>query len=184
MNLRALKRRLPSAEQLRANRALAWLAPAVAAPELWAFRRRGVAAGLAIGVFFGLLVPVAQILFAVVAAVAVRANVAVAAATTFITNPLTFGPIYYAAYKVGALILGDPAPLAEAALVEREIAGALDWFAHWWERFAAVGKPLALGLVVFATVGATLAYGAVHVAWRAGIALRRRRRGRGEGPRP
>jgi uncharacterized protein len=178
MDLRALKRYLPTADQLRGNRALGWLAPAVADPQLWSFRRHGVAAGLAIGVFFGLLVPIAQILFAVVAAVALRANVPVAAATTFITNPFTFGPIYYLAYKLGALLLGDAAPVPDAEALEREIAGARDWLAHWWERFATFGKPLALGLVVFATVGAAVAYAAVHVAWRTGVVLRRRRRSR------
>ena len=45
-----------------------------------------IAAGVAIGLFIGVLIPVAQILLAAVAAVALRANIPVAAAATLITT--------------------------------------------------------------------------------------------------
>lgn len=178
--MRALKRFLPTPEQLAGSRALGWLAPAFADRRLWAFKRRGVALGLAIGVFFGFLIPVAQILFAVVAAVGVRANVAVAAATTLVTNPLTFGPIYYLAYKLGAALLGMDGAL-DPAVLSAEVDGARTWLAQWWERFAAVGKPLALGLGVFAVAGALAGYAAVELVWRARILRRRARRREAQG---
>jgi uncharacterized protein (DUF2062 family) len=174
--MRVLKRYLPTPEHLRANRALAWLAPAFADARLWAFKRRSVAIGLAVGLFFGLLIPVAQIIFAVVAAVILRGNVAIAAVTTLITNPLTFAPIYYVAYRLGAFILGEPALMPDAAALEREIAGFVAWAAYWLDRIAGVGKPLALGLAVLATLGAFVGYWAVQLGWRARVVLRRRRR--------
>jgi hypothetical protein len=173
--MRALKRFLPTPEQLAGSRALSWLAPAFADRRLWAFKRRGVALGLAIGVFFGFLIPVAQILVAVAVAVAVRANVAVAAATTLVTNPFTFGPIYYLAYRLGAVLLGMDGPLDPATL-GAEVDGARAWLAQWWARFAAVGKPLALGLGVFAVAGAVGGYAVVELAWRARVLRRRARR--------
>jgi uncharacterized protein (DUF2062 family) len=183
--MRALKRFLPTPEQLAGSRALSWLAPAFADRRLWAFKRRGVALGLAIGVFFGFLIPVAQILVAVAVAVAVRANVAVAAATTLVTNPFTFGPIYYLAYKVGAALLGAEAPL-DAAALGAEVDGARAWLAQWWDRFAAVGKPLALGLGVFAVAGSVAGYAAVHLVWRVRVLRRvaRRRDAQGAVARP
>lgn len=171
--MRRLQRYLPTPAQLQSSRWLRWAAPALAERRLWAFRRRGVAAGLAIGVFFGLLVPVAQIVLAVIAAVLLRANVAVAAGTTLITNPFTFGPIYYLAYKTGAALLGEPALLGDAALAPDAAAGQASLM-QWWERVAGVGKPLAVGLATFAVAGAALGYVAVDVAWRTALAVRRR----------
>lgn len=81
-----LHRWLPDSHTLRNHRALRWLGPSLHHPRLWHISRRGVAMGLAVGVFFGLLIPVVQI----------------PAAATLITNPVTFVPVYYAAYHLGA----------------------------------------------------------------------------------
>ena len=173
--MRSLKRHLPTPEQIQSSRTLRWLAPAVADRRLWAFSRRGVALGFAIGVFFGLLIPVAQVVFAAAVAAAVRANVAVAAATTLITNPLTFGPIYYVAYKLGAALLGS-AETVDPATLDAEVEGARAWLVHWWDRFAEVGKPLALGLAVLAVAGSIIGYALVDLGWRVHLLRRLRRR--------
>ena len=52
---------LPSEQALKGNRWLRWIGPALHHPRLWHLNRRGVALGLALGLFFGLLIPVAQI---------------------------------------------------------------------------------------------------------------------------
>lgn len=56
-----LRRVLPDAAALRENRALRWLGPLLERPWLWRLDRRSVALGLALGVFFGLLVPLGQV---------------------------------------------------------------------------------------------------------------------------
>ncbi|MDO9012883.1 MAG: DUF2062 domain-containing protein [Gallionella sp.] len=66
---------------------------------------------MALGVFFGLLIPIAQIPLTVAAAIVMRANVPAAAASTLITNPITFGPIYYGAYWLGAWVTSEDAPV-------------------------------------------------------------------------
>src|SRR4051794_35702085 len=91
--------RIPSREHLQSNRWLRWLGPLLNDPRLWHMSRRGIALGLALGVFFGLLIPVAQIPVSAAAAVLLRANLPMAAASTFVTNPVTFGPVYYGAYR-------------------------------------------------------------------------------------
>jgi len=53
--------------------------------------RRTVAGGVAVGVFFGLLIPVGQILGAAVAAICFKVNLPVAAMSTLVTNPFTAG---------------------------------------------------------------------------------------------
>lgn len=59
-----------------------------------------------IGVFFGFLIPVLQIATAAAAALMLRASLPVATVATLVSNPLTYVPIWVAAYQTGALILG------------------------------------------------------------------------------
>ena len=46
-----------------------------------------------------------HLLIALGAAIVLRANLAVTCALLFITNPLTAGPIYYAAYRIGIWLI-------------------------------------------------------------------------------
>ena len=131
-----------------------------------AVNRRGIALGLAIGVFFGLLMPVAQILFAAVAALLLRVNIPAAVGSTLIAKPITFAPVYYAAYHLGAWMLGTAnVPVAEVDL-DNVAARTSTGLALWMDRLATVGAPLALGLLTLAVSLPVLIYFAVHWAWR------------------
>lgn len=122
--LDSLRSHLPSREQLLQNRWLGWLAPFLGHPRLWRWSRRGVALGVAIGVFFGLLIPIAQIPLATAASIILRANIPAAAASTLVTNPITFAPIYYAAYKLGVWVTGKPGlPPAERSKQGKQSIG-------------------------------------------------------------
>lgn len=70
------------------------------------------ARGVAIGLFVALGLPVGahSITLAALRA-AVKYNIVIAFALTWIINPLTVIPIYYAYYYMGALILGGPPPM-------------------------------------------------------------------------
>ena len=119
MLLDRLTQLVPTREQLASNRCLRWLGPLLLDPQLWRWSREGVARGVSIGVFFGFLIPVAQIPLAVVTAIALRACVPAAATSTFVTNPVTFAPVYYAAYRLGVWITADPAAAAELPVRRR-----------------------------------------------------------------
>lgn len=177
------KRWLPPPDALRRNRWLRWIGPALHHPRLWHMSRRGVALGMAIGVFFGLLIPIAQIPLSVGAAVLLRANVPTAAASTLVSNPATYGPLYYAAWRLGKAILGEPVgaaqepPLTEPAPLPENGRG---WFALAWERVAALGKPLLLGMAVMASAVGLATYLianwllALKIVWQRRQRLRRR----------
>lgn len=179
-----IKAWLPKPETLRSNRWLRWLGPLLHQPRLWHFSRKGIALGLAIGIFFGLLIPVAQIPFAATIAVVMRANLPMAVASTLVTNPVTFGPVYYGAYRLGKALLGEPAPtdkeindqLAIAQAAPREDLGIADRIGVWWRQLGAVGKPLFLGLLIVATVGGLLAYFITSAIWALRTRWSRRRR--------
>lgn len=172
-----LRRLLPTPEALRGNRWLRWIGPALHHPRLWHMSRRGIALGVALGIFFGLLIPIAQIPLAAAAAVLLRANLPTAVASTLVTNPVTFGPVYYAAWRVGNTILDGPAgePPAPQA-VEPAAEQGLSWFERVWRHITGVGKPLLLGLALFASVGGLLSYLLVSGIWHLKVRLQRRRR--------
>lgn len=155
---------VPSRETLEANRWLRMLAPHLTDPKLWLWSRRGVAAGVAIGLFIGVLIPVAQILLAAGVAIAMRANIPVAAAATLITNPLTVPPLYYAAYQLGTWATGTSAP---ASLSFADPASI-------WENLGTIGTPLFAGLSITATFAAFASYLLISQAWAWRISMQRR----------
>jgi uncharacterized protein (DUF2062 family) len=157
---------LPKPETLLQNRWLKWLGPTLRHPRLWHFSRKGIALGLALGIFFGLLIPVAQIPFAATTAVLLRANLPMAVASTLVTNPVTFGPVYYGAYQLGKRVLGEPAVteaqamqlLDEAQTEPPELKTFAERIKHWIRHLGTVGKPLAVGLAIVASLSGLSVY--------------------------
>lgn len=132
-----------------------------------------MALGAALGVFFGFLIPVAQILFSALFALLLRANLPVAVVATLVSNPLTYGPIFVLAYRTGSTLLGEAPDAAREAVVEKEAQAPLDDPQTWAERFGAIGKPLAFGLAIFAVIGGVATWIAVNLLWLLLARLRR-----------
>lgn len=172
---------MPTREQLQAGRFTRWLAPFLGHAKLWHWSRRGVAAGVAVGIFFGLLVPIAQIPLSVGAAIVMRANVPAAVSSTLVSNPLTFAPIYYLAYRTGLLVTGDEvhhperelARITARADADEARAGGVRGVV---ERVRALGKPLIIGLAIFAVAGGLLAYVLIWAGWWLWVHRKRRRK--------
>lgn len=161
---RRLRALVPSREKFETNPWLRVLAPYFAHPKLWHWSRRGVAAGTAIGLFFGLLIPCAQIPLAAATAIFFRANLPVAATGTLITTPLTFPPIYYAAYHLGAWATSSSIP----PTVSLTDTAAL------WENIGAIGMPLFTGLGIMAIFAAITGYLLISQVWIWRVASKRR----------
>lgn len=169
-----IKRYLPTRDSVKQSKLLGWLGPRIHDPLLWHINRNSVARGVAIGAFFGFMVPVAQIPAAALAALAFRANLWVAAIATLVSNPFTYGPIYYFAYRLGTAIL--PPAAATSAVVEKDHATAvlqsLVDALHW---LTGIGRPLVLGMVLMALTAAIIGYFGVLGLWRLNVVLKRRR---------
>lgn len=167
------KQLLPTPETLRNNRWLRWMGPVLHHPRLWHFSRKGIALGLALGIFFGLLIPVAQIPFSATVAVLLRANLPMAVASTLVTNPVTFGPVYYGAYRLGKWVLGEDDVSENKAVKILEKAETLPVEkTSWTERMRAwltylgtVGKPLVVGLAIVATASGLFIYFLTSALW-------------------
>lgn len=146
------------------------LASLVASPLVWRFNRRGVARGVALGLFAGFAVPFAQTPFAALFALSARANLPVAAACTMVTNPFTLPVVYYLAYRSGSAMLRADGGLLPALPGD---GGLLDRGAAW---LLALAGPTYLGLLLFAIVGAVGGWIITSVGWRFLVARRWRRR--------
>jgi len=164
-------RNMPTREQIGRNRLVRPFAHRVLATELWRFTRRSVPRGVALGMLVGIIVPFAQVLFAAFLSLSVRANVPVAALTTFITNPFTTPFIWAGAYKVGERLLYFDA-MFHANPIDSLLSVTDTWqFIEW---LTAEGKVLALGLVVVAIVAAAVSYLLSGIAWGAWVRHKRR----------
>jgi uncharacterized protein (DUF2062 family) len=168
-----IKTWLPKPETLQSSRWLRWMGPVLNHPRLWHFSRKGISLGLALGIFFGLLIPVAQIPFAAAMAVALRANVPMAVASTLVTNPVTFGPVYYGAYRLGKAVLGENAPTEREIKSELQAAqdespaieGLGNRLRHAFAQLTTVGKPLVVGLAIVASLSGIAVYFLVSGVW-------------------
>ncbi|WP_334190468.1 DUF2062 domain-containing protein [Noviherbaspirillum sp.] len=164
-------KRLPSAAALRSNRFLKPFDRYLHHHFLWQFNRRAVAGGVAIGLFFGIMIPFAQIFFAAIGAIVFRVNLPVAAFSTLVTNPITFPPIYYFAYKLGGFLTGStesaitpPAREAEELVAQQtEVTGLFTNLIVWAQ---GIGLPLITGLTVLAVVSAVTGYFLISGLWR------------------
>lgn len=173
------KRFLPTREGIVNSRMLRWLGPRLHDPLLWHMNRNAVARGVAIGAFFGFMIPVAQIPAAAIVALFSRANLWIAALSTLVSNPLTYGPIYYFAYRLGNRLLdplgghsGPPAP------VETVVADNTPWLIETVQWLTGIGRPLILGMFIMACVAAVVGYFVVLLAWRIRVVIKRRRQRR------
>ena len=161
------KRMSPDREVLLNNGWLRPIAHRLSHPEIWHFNRRNVARGVALGLFVGFVLPLGQIVVAALLAATARGNLLVAAAATLVTNPFTFPPIYYAAYRTGSFLLGSA---SGSALADRAHTGAT------MEALTSASLPTVVGLLLFAIVSAATGFALVHLGWRFSLARQWRRR--------
>lgn len=164
---------MPTRESMEQNRFIKPFAARVLRSELWRFTRRSVPRGVALGILVGVIIPLGQIFAAALLALPVRANVPVAALTTFITNPLTTPLFWLAAYHVGSFILR-----IDATTFGQPVATALNRpeVETWMQWLTGAASITAFGLVVIAVVLAAIGYLASAVGWRMWVAGKRRRR--------
>ena len=128
--------------------------------RLWSIRRRTVVPALALGLFVAFLPFPGHTLIAIFFAIVLGLNVPVAAIATWVVNPLTIGPIYYANYRLGTWLL---------ELEERPFEFELSW--QWLgEKLGAIWQPFLLGSAVMGAGIALLSYITINLLWRYSIA--------------
>lgn len=84
-----------------------WLGKRLHDPGLWHFGRRSVSGGVGLGLFLAFVPIPIQMLLAVPGAILMRVNLPATVTAVWITNPLTFAPMFIFAFKVGSWITGQ-----------------------------------------------------------------------------
>ncbi|MBA3676335.1 MAG: DUF2062 domain-containing protein [Sphingosinicella sp.] len=161
---RWLAKNSPRREDLAQSRWMRPFAGRIMRSELWRFTRRSVPRGVAIGLLVGifLMIPGLQIVGAALMAVPFRANIPIAAAMTFLSNPATTPFILVASIFVGNSLGFHADTSTFYALYERR-ASAAEWLA-WLASDAA--PALVSGLLAIAFVSAVIGYFISLVGWR------------------
>lgn len=101
-----IRRVLPDHNTIKNQKALRLFGSILHEPNLWHLNRRSAAGALGIGLFFAFWPVPFQMWLSAATAIPLRVNLPLSVATVWITNPFTMPPIFYAAYKVGATVLG------------------------------------------------------------------------------
>ena len=171
-----IKRYIPTHDSIKNNRLLKWLGPRIHDPQLWHINRNSVARGVAIGAFFGLMIPVAQIPAAALAALTLRGNLWIAAVSTLISNPLTYAPLYLFAYKLGRTVLPAEAGTGSPVAQLEHVTAPLQWLGDALHSLSTIGGPLLLGMALMAVTAAVVGYFGIQVFWRTKVLLKRRKR--------
>lgn len=167
------KRKMPTREDMERSRFIRPFAHRVLASEVWRFTRRSVPRGVALGLFVGVMIPLAHFVVAAFLAVFLRANIPAAMLATFIGFPVIYVALVALAYKIGEWLLHLDAMTGIQPLGETMQTTQTD---HLLQRITGAGLDTALGLFVLACVFATLGYGLSAVFWRWWVARKRRQR--------
>lgn len=120
-----------------------------------------LARGVAIGVFVTFTPTIGlQTILVLFLAWLLRANKIVGLPIVWVTNPVTFVPIYFPCYVIGSMMLGHrPVSLDWwKQLGQPPDEGMWDMFKFYWDRLETIAAPLWIGCIVVATVLALLSY--------------------------
>ncbi len=124
--------------------------------RLWGIRRKTVVPAFSLGLAIAFLPFPGHFLAAVLAALAFRVNIPVAALSTLVVNPITVGPLFYFAYELGNALLG-----IETGPFYFELS--LDWVQNV---FRTVWLPLSLGCVLLGSAAAVIGFVGLDALWR------------------
>ncbi|MBW8784472.1 MAG: DUF2062 domain-containing protein [Novosphingobium sp.] len=164
---------IPTRDQLERNRFVRPFAHRLLRSDLWRFNRRSVPRGVALGLFVGVMIPLAHFVVAAFLAVFIRANIPAALAATFIGFPVIYVGIVALAYKIGELLLNVDKLTAVQPISETMQHTQTD---KLLTQLTHKGLDTAVGLLVIATVLAIVGYFGTSIVWRWWIGRKRRRR--------
>lgn len=156
MPRQTIKRFIPTPRKLREVKSLQIFGEWIYEPNLWHINRTSTSVACAVGLFVAFVPVPIQMVFACLLSIWLRCNLPLAVALSWITNPVTAGPMFWFAYKVGALVLN--------------VTPRTEQFAMGWEWLSsgllAVWQPFLLGCLICGFFFASLGYFTINTLWR------------------
>lgn len=165
---KTLKRYSPKPSELKDYKNLGWLSQHLHDPSLWNFNRRSISKAFAVGLFCTFIPIPFQMVIAAPAAIIFSANLPISIALVWITNPITMPFIFYAAYKLGAWILGTPVDknfLQSIKYINESRGDISEMFTKIGEVFGNIWEPFLLGNLLFSVVGSVLGYWIIQLIY-------------------
>jgi len=141
-------------------------------PNLLHLNRRSVSTAFFVGLFMAFVPLPSQMIMAAAVAILIRCNLPISVGLVWVSNPVTMPPLFYFAYKVGAVILNTP---------EHKFSFELSW--EWLgTELAAIWEPFLLGCAICGIVFGALGYVLIRLLWRLHIvsAIKERKKKRDE----
>ncbi|MCF7821504.1 MAG: DUF2062 domain-containing protein [Mariprofundaceae bacterium] len=151
-----LRRFMPDHKSIREHRHLQFFGKLLHDPNLWHLNRHSVAKAFAVGLFFAWVPVPFQMVLAAGGAILFHANLPLSVVLVWLTNPVTMAPMFYAAYKLGALLLGEK-------LQHFDMELSFAWLQH---EMGLIWEPFLLGCFVIGSVSALLGYCGIQLSWR------------------
>lgn len=122
-------------------------------PNLWHLNRYSVATAFSIGLAIALMPLPFQMLTAAVLAIVFKANLPIAVALTFISNPLTSPFIAFICYEIGIIALGRRSE-------PFHFEATFQWL------FGSIGIPYLVGSVILMVIVAIVGNIIIRLIWR------------------
>ena len=155
--MKRLRKRIPNRESIENNKYLRFILKRVGhKPYLWEFNRREVVMATWIGVFWAMVPMPFQMIPAVIMSVVFRANILVAIAWVWLSNPFTMLPIFYFEYYIGCNLMG-------IKFIDSLVSANLqDILIHW----QLVLIPLLLGSLIVGVISSLILASSIWLIYR------------------
>ena len=151
-----LKNKIPTQEELKNNKSLAFLNKFIHDPNLWHSNKRSISGAFAVGLFFAWVPVPFQMILAAIGAILFRVNLPISVALVWLTNPVTMPPMFYAAYRLGLWTLNESSKINH-----------FHFSYEWLEQMMSfIWQPFLLGCFIIGVVSSFVGYFAVRLFWR------------------
>lgn len=157
---------MPDHEKIKNHSHLQIFGKVLHDPALWHLNRHSVAKAFFIGLLIAFVPLPAQMIMAAGLAILVHANLPIAVALVWLTNPLTMPPMFYSAYQLGAWLMGIP---------EQGFNFELSW--EWFgQSMSSIWQPLLLGSLICGIASGIIGYISIQWMWRVMVVRRWKKR--------
>jgi uncharacterized protein (DUF2062 family) len=150
---------VPTKEDLQEKKSLRWLIPLLKNRKLWIIQRKTVANAMFVGMFSAFTPWPLQMTQAAIMSIFFNANVPIAVALVWITNPITMAPMFYGTYKFGAFLLDF-----EGSFPEFELS--FNWL---FSTLGEIWQPLLLGSFAIGILTGIFFWFLSHILWQKSV---------------
>jgi len=154
------KKFMPDHDMIKNHKNLQFLGEKLHDPNYWHLNRRSISIAFAVGLLVAWIPVPGQMIIAAIGAICLRANLPVAIALVWVSNPLTIAPLFYSAYRMGLWLMHRPLP-------DNNFEFSLEWvksgIGNSWE-------PFLLGCLILGMTCSMVGYLSINFFWRRRIA--------------